>query len=174
MKLDPTDRVDPPEHLNATHDLSAFDSGVPALNEWLRRRAWANEASGASRTYVVCVGGGGTVVGYYAMATGVVALHAAAGRTRRNMPDPIPVMVLGRLAVDTTWQGRGLGRGLLRDAVLRTVQAAEIAGIRAILVHAISDEAKRFYERCGFAPSPFDPMTLMITVSDAERGLAEE
>jgi GNAT superfamily N-acetyltransferase len=88
------------------------------------------------------------------------------------MPDPIPVMVIGRLAVDRTFQGHGLGRGLLRDAILRTVQAADIAGIRAILVHAISDAARQFYERCGFQPSRIDPMTLMITVADAKKSLA--
>lgn len=161
----------PPEHLTTAHDLSGFDSGVPALDEWLKRRALANEASGASRTYVVCATAR-TVVAYYALATGAVALRHATGHTRRNMPDPIPVMVLGRLAVDHTWQGRGLGRGLLRDAVLRTMQAAAIAGIRALLVQALSHEAKAFYERGGLAPSPLDPMTLMITVADAERSVS--
>jgi GNAT superfamily N-acetyltransferase len=113
-----------------------------------------------------------TVVGYYALATGAVALTAATGRTRRNMPDPVPVMVLGRLAVDRTYQGRGLGRGLLRDAVLRTRQAAAIVGVRALLVHAISDEATHFYQRCGFVPSRLDTTTLMITLADAERALS--
>ena len=158
-----------PEHLTASHDLSSFDCGVPALDDWLRKRALANEASGASRTYVVC--DAGKVVGYYALASGGVTLSAAPGRVRRNMPDPLPVMILARLAVDRSWQGRSLGRSLLRDAVLRTVRAAEIAGIRAILVHAISEEAKRFYERYGFAASPVDPMTLMVTIADAQRAL---
>ena len=90
------------------------------------------------------------------------------------MPDPVPVMVLGRLAVDRAYQGRGLGEGLLRDALLRTLQAAQIGGIRAILVHAISEEAKRFYERHGFVASPIDPMTLMITVADAENALKSD
>jgi predicted N-acetyltransferase YhbS len=89
----------------------------------------------------------------------------------RNMPDPVPVIVLGRLAVDSTFHGQGIGTGLLRDAVLRIVQAAEIAGIRAILVHAISEGAKRFYEKYGFASSPVDPLTLMITVAEAARTL---
>ncbi len=160
-----------PEVLQPEHDLSAFDSGVPALDDWLRRRALRNQESGASRTYVVI--SEGQVVGYYALANGAVAQTEATGRTRRNMPDPIPVMVLGRLAVDARMQGRGLGRALLRDAVLRTMQAAELAGIRAILVHALSDDAKRFYERCGFQPSPIDPMMLMITLRDAERALTE-
>ena len=90
------------------------------------------------------------------------------------MPDPVPVMVLGRLAIDAGFQGRGLGRALLRDAGLRTLQVADIAGIRAILVHAISEDAKRFYQRCGFRPSPVDPMTLMITLRDAEQALTDE
>lgn len=159
-----------PEHLDSSHDLSAFDSGVAALDEWLRRRALANEDTGASRTYVVCAER--RVVGYYALASGAVALRLATGRARRNMPEPIPVMVLGRLALDLEYQGRGLGRALLRDAILRTLQAAAIGGIRAIVVHAISEEARRFYERCGFAPSPLEPLTLMITIADAERALS--
>jgi GNAT superfamily N-acetyltransferase len=158
-----------PEHLGVRHDLAAFDSGVADLDDWLRRRALANEESGASRTYVVCAGD--RVVGYYALATGGVAQAAAPGRVRRNMPDPVPVMIIGRLAVDRAYQGEGVGRGLLRDAVVRTLQAAEIGGIRAILVHAISDDAKHFYERCGFVASPLDPMTLMVTVADAEKAL---
>jgi GNAT superfamily N-acetyltransferase len=163
------EEVSAPEHLTPKHDLAAFDSGVPALDDWLKRHALANEEPGGSRTYVVRAGG--RVVGYYALATGGVAQAAASGRVRRNMPDPVPVMVLGRLAVDRAYQGRGLGAGLLRDAILRTVQAAGIAGIRAILVHAISEDAKRFYERSGFVASTVEPMTLMITVADAERAL---
>lgn len=161
------DDISAPEHLNAGHDLAAFDSGVPSLDDWLRKRALANEDAGASRTYVITAGG--RVIGYYALATGAVAQHDATGKVRRNMPDPIPVMVLGRLAVDRSYQRRGLGVALLRDAVLRTLQAAAIGGIRAILLHAISDDAKRFYERCGFIESPVDPMTMMISIADAER-----
>jgi predicted N-acetyltransferase YhbS len=154
------EEISAPEHLTPAHDLTAFDSGIPALDDWLKRRALANEEAGGSRTYVVCAGG--RVVGYYALAT---------GRVRRNMPDPVPVMVLARLAVDRAYQDRGLGAGLLREAILRILQAAELGGIRAILVHAISAEAKRFYERHGFVESPIDPMTLMITVADAKRAL---
>ena len=154
------------------HDFSIFDSGTPVLDDWLRRRALPNQESGASRTYVVCAGR--RVVGYYALAAGAVAQAEATGRTRRNMPDPVPVMVIGRLAIDSDYQGRGLGRALLRDAILRTTQAADIAGIRAMLVHAISEDAKRFYERCGFQPSPLDPMTLMITMRAAQRALIGE
>lgn len=154
-----------PEKLSADHDLSAFASGEPELDDWLRRRARQNEESGASRTYVVCVGR--RAVGYYTLAVGAVAHAEGPGRIRRNMPDPVPAMVLGRLAVDQAHQGQGIGTGLLRDAVLRTMQAADIAGIRAILVHAISEPAKRFYERYGFVASPVDPMTVMIRVAEA-------
>jgi GNAT superfamily N-acetyltransferase len=163
------EEIGAPEHLTSEHDLAAFDSGVLALDAWLKRRALANEEAGGSRTYVVCAGG--RVVGYDALATGGVAQAAVTGRVRRNMPDPVPVMMLGRLAVDHAYQGRGLGTGLLCDAILRTLQAAELGGIRAIFVHAISEEAKRFYEGHGFAASPVDPMTLMITVADAKKAL---
>lgn len=165
-------RTGAPEKLGPDHDLSSFDSGLPVLDDWLRRRALPNQKSGASRTYVIQAGK--RVVGSYALAVGAIAHAEATGRTRRNMPHPVPVMVIGRLAIDTTYQGRGLGRALLRDAVLRTMQAADIAGIGAILVHAISEDAKHFYERCGFRPSPVDPMTLMITLRDARQGLVDE
>ena len=163
------DETSAPERLSAAHDVSAFDSGEPALDDWLRRRALPNEAGGASRSYVVCAGR--KVVGYYTLAAGAVAHAQSPGRVRRNMPDPVPVMVIGRLAVDRAYQGRGIGTGLLRDAVLRTVQAAEIAGIRAILIHAKTESAKRFYERYGFVASPVEPLTVMITVTEAVKTL---
>lgn len=161
------EQIGAPEHLNERHQLAAFDSGVPVLDDWLKKRALANEASGASRTYVVSAGG--RVVGYYALATGAVAQPEATGKVRRTMPDPIPVMVIGRLAVDTNYQRRGFGVALLRDAVVRTVEAAAIGGVLAILLHAISEDATRFYERCGFFQSPVDTMTLMISVADAQK-----
>ena len=166
------EEIGAPEHLTPTYDISTFDCGVPELNDWLKRRALPNEESGASRTYVVC--SAGRVVGYYALASGGVAIAKAAGRVRRNMPDPLPVMIPGRLAVKRGWQGRSIGRSLLRDAILRTLQAAEIGGIRAILVHMISEDAKRFYERYGFSVSPVDSMTLMVTVADAKKALFEK
>lgn len=162
--------VNAPEHLTSDHDVSAFDCGVPELDAWLKRRALQNEISGASRTYVVCAAG--RVVGYYALATGAVGQSVATGKVRRNMPDSIPVMVLGRLAVDRGYQNAGLGRALLRDALLRTVQVAQMAGIRAVLLHAMSDEARRFYEKAGFAASPIEPLTMMITVGGIERALS--
>ena len=166
MTADPG-QIRPPEKLSPDHDVSQFDSGEATLDDWLRRRALQNEASGASRTYVVCIGR--RVVGYYALSTGAIAHPDAPGRIKRNMPDPVPVVVLGRLAVDKSLHGQGVGTGLLRDAVLRTLQAAEIAGVRAILVHAISDPAKRFYEKYGFVASPVDPMTVMITTAEAAK-----
>ncbi len=156
-----------PERLPADSDLSDFDSGEPVLDDWLRRRAMQNEASGASRTYVVRAGK--KVAGYYTLAVGAIAHSHAPGRIKRNMPYPVPVMILGRLAVDVRFQGRGIGAGLLRDAILRTVQAGELAGIRGILVHAISERAKGFYESYGFVSSPVDPMTVMITLAEARK-----
>ncbi|AFY84111.1 GNAT family N-acetyltransferase [Oscillatoria acuminata] len=168
MGLD-SDALRPPEKLNSSHQIERFDSGNSSLNDWLKRRGLKNEAEGASRTYVLCAGD--VVIAYYCLANGAVSQITATGRSRRNMPDPIPVMVIGRLAVDRHWQGKGIGSALLRDAILRTLQAAEIAGIRAILVHAISEEAKQFYEKCGFTASAIDPMTLMVTVKDAKNAL---
>ena len=168
----PEQQIGAPEKLTTAHDLMQFQCGQVELDDWLRRRALQNEESGASRTYVACAGG--QVVGYYALAAGAVAHAIAPGRVRRNMPNPVPVMVIGRLAIDLRCQGRGIGSALLRDAILRTAQAAEIAGIRAILVHAISESAKRFYERSGFTPSPADPMTLMISVTQAFNALQKK
>ena len=145
--------------------MESFFSGEASLDEWLRRRARANQVSGATRTYVVREGST-RVVGYYALASRALVVKSAPGRFRRNMPDPIPVVVLARLAVDQSHQGRGLGRALFRDAARRVAQAAEVIGIRAIVVHAISDEAREFYVALGFDPSRHDPMMLVVTLSD--------
>ncbi len=158
-----------PELLSDRHNLDGFSCGVPSLDDWLKRRARTNQASGASRTYVVC--DDDRVVGYYALASGGVDVAAAAGKFRRNMPDPIPVVILGRLAVDGTMRGKGLGRALFRDAALRVVQAADTIGIRGLLVHAISDEAKNFYLALGLEQSPLDAMTLMATLADLRKAL---
>lgn len=157
-----------PEPIKPTRDVETFDCGHPTLNDWLRKRAVGSEISGASRTYVVCYEN--RVVGYYCLASGSVIRSSAPGKIKRNMPDPIPVMVLGRLAVDLNHQGRGIGKGLVKDAVLRTLQASEIAGIRAILVHALDEKAKKFYvEWCGFTASPVHPLTLMVLLADVNR-----
>ena len=158
-----------PSPLSAAHDCTRFDSGSPQLDTWLRERARQNQAAGSSRTYVACEGS--RVVAFYRLANGAVAHREAPGRLRRNMPDPIPVMMLGRLAVDREFQKRGLGKALLQDAILRTLQAAEIAGIRAILVHAKDENAQRFYERLGFLASPANPRTLTLPLQDASAQL---
>jgi len=159
-----------PEPLSANHDFKDFNSGVAPLDDWLKNRAIQNESTGASRTFVVCAGG--RVIGYYSLAAASVIHRIATTKVRRNMPDPVPAAVVGRLAVDNAWQGRKLGIGLLQNAMLRVVGAADMIGIRVILVHAISDQAKSFYERYGFRASPVEPMTLMMTVDDVRRLLS--
>ena len=153
-----------PEPLAETHDLNDFFSGVSSLDDWLKRRARPNQVSGASRTFILAEER--RAIGYYALASGAVTVADSTGRFRRNMPDPIPVAVLGRLAIDRSQQGRGLGRALFRDCALRVVHAADAIGIRGILVHAISEQAKAFYLALGFDPSPSEPMTLMVTLAD--------
>jgi GNAT superfamily N-acetyltransferase len=166
---DEPQQLRPSERLTPAHELDDFDSGSAQLDDWLRRRALRNDADGASRTYVVCQGT--SVAAFYCLANGAVLHAGAPGRVRRNMPDPIPVMVLGRLAVDRRFQGQGLGSALLRDAILRTLQAADIAGIRAILVHAKDEKARAFYERSGFLPSTIDPLTLTLPLKNARAAL---
>lgn len=158
-----------PEPLGAHHRVDSFDSGVESLDHWLKRRALENRATGASRTFVACEDR--RVMAYYALASSAITVEAAQGRFRRNMPDPIPVVVLGRLAVDKSLQGKGTGRALVRDAGLRVIQAADTIGIRGMIVHALSAAARTFYERVGFEPSPLDPMMLMVTLADLKASL---
>ncbi|HEX7324721.1 MAG TPA: GNAT family N-acetyltransferase [Rhodanobacteraceae bacterium] len=153
-----------PEPLSPDHRLEGFRSGEATLDAWLHQRALPNQSSGATRTYVAC--DGATVIGYYALAPGVVAVRNATGRFRRNMPDPVPAIVLARLAVAQVWQGQGLGRALVQDAGRRVVQAASLVGVRGFLVRALSPSAKAFYGRLGFRESPLDAMLLMVTVAD--------
>ena len=153
-----------PAPLTTTHVLNEFGCGEASLDEWLKRRALANPQSGASRTFVVA-DQDARVYGYYAMAAGAVSHQEATSRVRRNMPDPIPVMVLARLAVDQRAQGIKLGAALLQDAVNRAVTVSHNAGVRALLVHAIDERAKRFYEHYGFQESPQHPMTLMLRLN---------
>ncbi len=159
--------ITPPEPLAQHHDLDRFDCGVATLDEWLKRRARRNENDGASRTFVVCAGD--RVVGFYSLAASSILHTEATGKVRRNMPDPVPALLLGRLAVDRAWHGKGLGGDLLANAVLRAISAAELVGLRAILVHAISAEARTFYEKHGFRSSPLDDMTLMVTLDEARK-----
>ncbi len=162
-------RLSAPELLNANHRLENFDCGVPDLDEWLKKRALANNKEGASRTYVVT--DGQSVVGYYALAASAIAVAEAPGRFRHNMPNPIPVALLARLAVDRSHHGRGLGRALFRDGAKRILNAADTLGIRGLIVHAISDEARGFYLALGLQPSPLEAMTLMVTLDDLQAAL---
>lgn len=161
-----------PQPLADDHHIETFNSGTPALDDWLKRRARANQTSGASRTFVVCADD--RVAAYYVLASGAVSVVAATGRFRRNMLDPIPVVVLARLAVDHAHQRHGPGRVLFRDASMRITNAADAIGIRGILVHAVSEEAKAFYTAQGFDPSPLEPMTLMVTLADVRAALASK
>ena len=153
-----------PQPLLADHHLSAFACGELVLDEWLKRRALANQASGASRTFVV-VDAQARVYGYYALAAGAVSHSVATSAVRRNMPDPVPVMVLARLAVDHRAQGIQLGAGLLQDAAHRAVAVSQNAGVRALLVHALNEQAKQFYAHYGFQASPLHPMTLLLRLN---------
>ncbi len=156
-----------PQPLAATHVLDEFACGEASLDEWLKRRALTNQLSGASRTFMA-TDQDGRVYGYYAMAAGAVSHQAATSSVRRNMPDPVPVMVLARLAIDQRAQGVKLGGALLQDAVQRAVAVSQNAGVRALLVHALHDRAKAFYEHYGFQASPLHPMTLMLRVNSVK------
>ena len=150
-----------PQPLTAVHRVNDFACGEPSLDEWLKRRALNNQQSGASRTFVV-VDGADQVLGYYALAAGAVAHQLATGAVRRNMPDPVPVLVLGRLAVDSRAQGIQLGAGMLQDVVNRAISVSQNTGVRALLVQALNEQARGFYQHYGFVPSPHNPMTLML------------
>jgi GNAT superfamily N-acetyltransferase len=152
--------LSPPEPVAANYALDAFDCGEASLNDWLKRRALKNQASGASRCFVVCERN--AVIGFYGLSAGGIHHEGAPNPMRRNMPDPLPVLLLGRLAIDRRYHNEGLGRALLRDAMLRAVRVAGNAGIFTVLVHALSEQAKRFYLSRGFAESPLQPMTLLI------------
>ena len=158
-----------PVLLDASHWLDGFDCGEPTLDDWLQRRAAGNAESGASRCYIAC--DGAKVIGYYALAAGAVAQSAATGKFRRNMPEPIPVIVLGRLAVDRSAQANGIGRALFRDAGMRVLQAASIVGVRGLLVSAISDKAKAFYVALGMVESPLNERVLMMTMKELQVSL---
>ncbi|CAN7502373.1 GNAT family N-acetyltransferase [Pseudoduganella sp. LjRoot289] len=153
-----------PQPLAAEHLLDEFGCGEPALDEWLKRRAMANQISGASRTFVV-VDQGKRVYGYYALAAGAISHRLATSRVRRNMPEPVPVLMLARLAVDRQAQGQKVGAALLQDAFRRAAIVSQHAGVRAFLVPALHDDAKKFYEHYGFQQSSVQPMTLMLRLN---------
>jgi len=161
-----------PTLLTADHQVGGFDSGKPSLDDWLKRRAFKNQAEGASRTYVV-TNDDGTVLAYYALAAGSVIAAEATGAVRRNMPSPIPVVILARLAVDRNLQGKGFGKALLRDALLKTIQAADTIGVRALLIHALDEDAAAFYEKFGFSRSPADSLVLMVPLKSVIERFSE-
>lgn len=156
-----------PTLLQAEHNVAAFTCGHETLTSWLVDRARGNHASGASKTYVVA-DDSRDVVGYYCLSAGAIELASAPGPIRRNQPNPIPVLLLGRLAVHTDWEGHGIGSGLLKDAVLRASQAAQIVGARALMCHAIDEKAKAFYLRRGFVPSPSEPLMVLLGLATAK------
>lgn len=155
-----------PEPLKIDHLLESFSSDEEVLDLWLKNRAISNQNSGASRTFVTT--SDNQVMGYYALSTGVISTNQSVGRFRHNMPTDIPIILLGRLAVDTRAKGLGIRRGLVKDACHRVIQASGLVGIRGVVVHALTDNAKRFYEHIGFVPSPLDPMMLMVTLADLQ------
>jgi len=159
------EKLNPPVLLTKDHDRYSFDCGVPALNDYLKKYALQNQKKHAARTYVATRGN--RIAGYYSLAYGSVSLEEAPQSVKSRLPrHPVPVIVLARLAVDSIEQARGLGAALHKDALLRTLQAAEIAGLRAMLVHAKDDSPKRFYEKYGFEPSPIDAYHLFLRLSD--------
>jgi len=161
------------EKLRPDHLIEGFDCGREELNRYLWRYAWVNQQAGAGQTYVGLVGE--VVVGYYTLAVGQVSRDLAPGRLTKGLArHPVPIMLLARLAVASTYQRQGVGKALLRDAMQRTVQAADIAGIRAFAVHAKDEEARRYYERFDFIPSPTDPMHLFVLLKDVRRIISGE
>jgi len=162
-------KITAPTGLTKHHDISEFDCGNVSLNEWLENKAISNDTKNASRCFVIC--DANRVIGYYALATGAVDRSKAPSKIKRNMPDPIPVLVLGRLAIDSSYQGQSLGSHLLKDCMLRAIAVSEHIAFKALLVHAISEDAKRFYTYFGFKESPIDPMTIFLSLSDIRQHL---
>jgi GNAT superfamily N-acetyltransferase len=158
-----TQTLTAPVRLDITHHLENFKCSELELENWLKHRAWKSQQDSAARCFVVC--SNQEVVGYYALAAGAVLHSHVPGNIRRNMPDPIPVIVLARLAVHSEWAGKGIGSGLLKDAVLRAVRLSQDMGIRAMLCHAISEEAKSFYLHHGFIESPIEPLMVMLNLA---------
>ena len=165
--------ISQPGPLSNEHRLDDFQCTSPELTRWLMTRARNNHREGASRCFVVC-DEPQRVIGYYALAAGAVSHQDVSGTVKRNMPDPVPVAVLGRLAVHADWAGQGIGRGLLKDAVQRTLQVAQHMGIRVLLCHAIDEPAKAFYVKHGFIEAPVDPMTVMLSMTRLHSALAQQ
>jgi len=168
--IEQTKTINAPQRLTHDHNVLEFKSKSEALNNWLKEKALKNEGDTA-RTFVVTIEN--QVIGYYCLATGSITHLVAVSKAKRNAPDPIPCMLNGRLAVDTKWEGQGIGSGLLKDAIIRILSVSQIAGVRCILVHAKDEEAKRFYLKRGFQPSPIEPLTLMMTLKDIRASIID-
>lgn len=160
--------LSPPAPFQASHDVTRFDCGKVALNDWICDTALRSEGRTA-RCYVVTQRN--LVVGYYCLAAGAVQHEGAPRKLRQNSPDPIPVVIIGRLAVDKTLQGRGLGRGMLKDALARVTKASDMVGARAVIVHAVDQESVPFYARYGFRAFPMGNQTLYLTIEDIVKAL---
>ncbi len=154
----------PPQRISPEHSLEDFDCGETSLNDWLKKRALKNDLSDASRTYVVCCEN--KVVAYYSLHLGCIQHISAIRKIKRNMPDPIPAIVLGRLAVDKRHQGKGLAKGLIKDMFLKAIQVSDLAGTKAVLVKALNDKVRNFYQSFGFVQSKTDPLLLMKAISE--------
>lgn len=164
--------LQPPTPLISTHLVTDFDCGVESLNEWLDKRAWKNQVLGVSRTFVIT--NGEVVVGYYCLSSAAIDRIELPKAKQRNMPDPIPAILIGRLAVDLRYQGKKIGLSLLQDAICRIITASQSVGIAYILVHALDDAAKRFYEMNGFEAIPEQPLTLFLSVATATKAMQSE
>ncbi len=154
--------LDAPTLLTDAHNLDHFNSGEPVLDDWLQRRALSNLESGASRTYVICPKAKQNVIGFFSFSMGQILASEVAGSMRRNMPNKIPAVVLGRLAIDLTWQGKGVGRALLTEVMRRSLRASEEVSARLVIVHAISSDAENFYKHHGFTRLPTEAPMLAI------------
>ena len=166
-----TVKYSPPQRISKEHIVENFDCGETSLNDWLKKRALKNDLGDASRTYVVCCDN--IIVAYYSLHLGCIQHSEAVRKIRRNMPDPIPAIVLGRLAVDANHQGKGLARALIKDMFLRAIQVSDLAGTKAVLVKALNDKVTVFYQSFGFVPSKTDPLLLMKAIAEVRASFEE-
>lgn len=164
-----TVKYSPPQRISREHIVENFDCGETSLNDWLKKRALKNDLGDASRTYVVCCDD--KVVAYYSLHLGCIKHSEAIRKIKRNMPDPIPAIVLGRLAVDANHQGKGLARALIKDMFLRAIQVSDLAGTKAVLVKALNDKVTAFYQSFGFVQSKTDPLLLMKAIAEVRASL---
>ncbi len=166
-----TVKYSPPQRIKSEHIVENFDCGESSLNDWLKKRAIKNDITDASRTYVVC--GDKMVVAYYSLHLGCIHHKEALGKIKRNMPEPIPALVLGRLAVDVKHQGKGLARALMKDMFLRAIQVSDLAGTKAVLVKALNEDVTAFYQSFGFVQSKTNPLLLMKAISEVRVSFAQ-